>query len=228
MFEFTTWHASFPDFLISLWHYTVIGKHFLISNGRNRVRWVILGLLQDGACTILFANLSVNSLKGDLSNDTTFNPPLFSLVYTFNYISHDKFLERHAFVLLLSYSPDICIVQRSVWTASSLGGIWVSAGSIITDVLMRLKPWRMWIPLGRFKLLRLKPWRMWIPYGSFKLLRLKPYRMWIPCGRFKLLRLKPRKMWLFIMVDVKSCEEWYPMADLNFQGWSHERSGPSW
>jgi hypothetical protein len=27
----------------------------------------------------LFENLSVNSLKQDLSNDATFNPPLFSL-----------------------------------------------------------------------------------------------------------------------------------------------------
>jgi hypothetical protein len=31
----------------------------------------------------LVENLSVNSLKGDLSNATTFNPPLFSLVNTF-------------------------------------------------------------------------------------------------------------------------------------------------
>ena len=47
------------------------------------VRWVVLGLLQDGACTDLVENLSVNSLKGDLSNATTCNPPLFSLVNTF-------------------------------------------------------------------------------------------------------------------------------------------------
>ncbi len=45
-------------------------------------RWEVLGLSQDGAF-ILFENLSVNSLKGDLSNATTFNPPLFSLVNTF-------------------------------------------------------------------------------------------------------------------------------------------------
>jgi hypothetical protein len=31
----------------------------------------------------LFENFSVNSLKGDLSNPITFNPPLFSLVNTF-------------------------------------------------------------------------------------------------------------------------------------------------
>jgi hypothetical protein len=32
----------------------------------------------------LFENFSENSLKGDLSNNTTLNPPLFSLVNTFN------------------------------------------------------------------------------------------------------------------------------------------------
>jgi hypothetical protein len=31
----------------------------------------------------LVENLSVNSLKGDLSNATTFNPPLFPLDNTF-------------------------------------------------------------------------------------------------------------------------------------------------
>ncbi len=83
MFEFTTWHASFPDFFISLRHYTVIGKQLLLSNDRNRVRCAVLGLSQDGACTDLFENLSVNSIKGDLSNATTFKLPLFSLDNTF-------------------------------------------------------------------------------------------------------------------------------------------------
>jgi hypothetical protein len=32
----------------------------------------------------LYENRSENSLKGDPSNDTTVNPPLFSLVNTFN------------------------------------------------------------------------------------------------------------------------------------------------
>jgi hypothetical protein len=81
MFEFTTWHAIFPDFFISLRHYTVIGNQLLLSNYRNRVR---RGLSQDGACIDLFENLSVNSLKGDLSNATTFKLPLFSLDKTFN------------------------------------------------------------------------------------------------------------------------------------------------
>ncbi len=46
-------------------------------------RWVVLGLSQDGACTNLFENFRENSLKGDLSNDTTVTPPLLSLVNSF-------------------------------------------------------------------------------------------------------------------------------------------------
>jgi hypothetical protein len=38
---------------------------------------------EDGACTDSFENFRENSLKGDLSNDITLNPPLFSLVNTF-------------------------------------------------------------------------------------------------------------------------------------------------
>jgi hypothetical protein len=55
----------------------------LISNDINRVRWVVLGLSQDGVCNDSFGNLSENSLKGDQSNDTKFKPHLFSLVNTF-------------------------------------------------------------------------------------------------------------------------------------------------
>ncbi len=50
------------------------------------------GLLQDGAFTDSFENFSVNGLMGDLSNVTSFNPPLFSLVNTFNHI---KAFEYH-------------------------------------------------------------------------------------------------------------------------------------
>ncbi len=75
--------ASSPDFFIKLRRNTAIGKQFLIGNDRDSVRQVVLGLSQDGACTDLVENLSENSLKGDLSNATTFNRPLFSLVNTF-------------------------------------------------------------------------------------------------------------------------------------------------
>ncbi len=44
--------------------YAFIWKQLLISNDRNKVRWVVLGLSQDGTCTDLFENLSENSLKG--------------------------------------------------------------------------------------------------------------------------------------------------------------------
>jgi hypothetical protein len=91
MFEFTTWHASFPDFFISLRHYTVIGKQLLLSNDRNRVRGAVLSLSQDGASTHLFENFRENSLKRDLSNDTTANTPLFSLANTFKgRVWHEK------------------------------------------------------------------------------------------------------------------------------------------
>ncbi len=51
----------------------------LFADNTNRVRGAVLGLSQVGACTDLFENLSVNSLKGDLSNTTSFKPPIFSL-----------------------------------------------------------------------------------------------------------------------------------------------------
>jgi hypothetical protein len=84
MFEFTRWDTSFADFLIQLRSYTDIWKQLLFANDRNRVRGTVLGLSRDGACTDLIENLSVNSLKGELSNATAFKPPFFSLVSTFN------------------------------------------------------------------------------------------------------------------------------------------------
>ncbi len=67
------------QFFIRCWE-----TKLLIAKDRNRVRWLVLVLLQDGACMDLYENHSENSLKGDPSNDTTVNPPLFSLVNTFN------------------------------------------------------------------------------------------------------------------------------------------------
>ncbi len=80
--------CTIPSFQLSVWcekwvaaqHDAVICKRLLISNDRNRVRWVVLGLSEDGTLTDLSENLSVNSLKGDLSNATTFNP-LFSQMF---------------------------------------------------------------------------------------------------------------------------------------------------
>jgi hypothetical protein len=65
-------------------HYADIGKQLLLANSRNRVRGAVLDLSQDGACTNSCENFRENSLKRDLSNDTTVNPPLFSSVNTFN------------------------------------------------------------------------------------------------------------------------------------------------
>jgi hypothetical protein len=61
-------------------HDADIGIQLLFANIRNRVRGAVLVLSQTGACTDLFENLSENSLKGDLSNDTTFKPPPTSFV----------------------------------------------------------------------------------------------------------------------------------------------------
>jgi hypothetical protein len=63
----------------------------LFANDTNRVRGAVLCLSQDGACTNLFENFSENNLKGDLSNDTTNNPPLFSLVNTFKMVRFKVF-----------------------------------------------------------------------------------------------------------------------------------------
>jgi hypothetical protein len=45
----------------------------IVANNRNRVSGEVLGLSQNGSFTDMFENLCVNSLKGDLTNDTTFN-----------------------------------------------------------------------------------------------------------------------------------------------------------
>jgi hypothetical protein len=65
-------------------HISVIGNQLLFANNRNRFRGAVLCLSQDGACTDSFENFRENTLKGDISNDITLNPPLFSLVNTFN------------------------------------------------------------------------------------------------------------------------------------------------
>ena len=59
--------------------YAIICKQLLISIGRNRVRWVVLGLSEDEAYTGLSENLSVKRLKRDLSIATTLNPTSFLL-----------------------------------------------------------------------------------------------------------------------------------------------------
>ncbi len=64
------------------------GNQLWFANNRNRVRGAVLCLSQDGACTNLFENFREYSLKRDLSNDTTDNPPLFSLVNTFKGTVH--------------------------------------------------------------------------------------------------------------------------------------------
>ncbi len=71
-------------FFIKLRRYTTIWKQLLFANDTSRARRAVLGLSQDWACTDSFENFRKNSIKGDLSNNITLNPPHFSLVNTFN------------------------------------------------------------------------------------------------------------------------------------------------
>ncbi len=82
----TVWCEKF----VAARHYAVFSKQLLNANDKNRVRWIVLDLLQDGACTDFFENLSEISLKGDLSNATTFNSSLFLLVDTFKIFKLQK------------------------------------------------------------------------------------------------------------------------------------------
>ena len=100
-------------------HYAAICKQLLNANDINRFRQVVLDLLQDGACNDFFENISENSIKRDLSNATTFNPPLFSLVDTFKCAS-PKIANPHIFVIELQIanlqiSPKYCttLLQNS-------------------------------------------------------------------------------------------------------------------
>jgi hypothetical protein len=65
MFEFTKWHASFPDFFIHLRHYTGIGKQYCFQMTETGFAEQFLASHRMGACTDLFENLSVNSLQGE-------------------------------------------------------------------------------------------------------------------------------------------------------------------
>jgi hypothetical protein len=62
---------------------------------------------KDGACTDFFENLSENTLKGDLLDANTFNPPLFSLVDTFKncIVSHSHSVGTRESVNILCSGP---------------------------------------------------------------------------------------------------------------------------
>jgi hypothetical protein len=81
---------------VAAWHYSVIGNQLLFANNRNRVRGVVLCLSQGGACSNLSENFREYGLKRDPSNDTTDNPPLFSLVNTFKWCSSQLSCRRGA------------------------------------------------------------------------------------------------------------------------------------
>jgi len=133
-------------------------KQLSYSYNRNRVRWALVGLSQDGVYTDLFEHLSVNSLMRDLSNQyTTFNPPCFSLFNTFNayygvtivphcasqishkwkkYIPYNQFLPFYMKIMLIIdglYRENfVCTMQDITFT---LNGNWCSS-IIITHYLL--------------------------------------------------------------------------------------------
>ncbi len=105
-----------PLFQLSVWcekcvaarHYGVIGKQLFISNDRQRVRWEVLGLSQDGVCTDSFVNFSVKSWKRDQSNDTKFNPPLSP--WSIPLICTVPKSIRVGFCNLFNYFSNVCII----------------------------------------------------------------------------------------------------------------------
>ena len=97
-------------------HYAVIGKQLLISNYINRVCRPVLGLAQDGVC-----NLSENGLKGDRSNDTKFNPPLFSLANTFK-----QEASRYLLILITSLDSTNRLNRNGFITFVAYTYIWVN------------------------------------------------------------------------------------------------------
>ncbi len=84
----------------------IILIEFLYSNNRNKLRWAILGLPQDGVCTTLFENFSVNSLKRDLTKNAIFNPPIFSLV-TFRVRIYEGYLTYNIRYFFHSFNPRV-------------------------------------------------------------------------------------------------------------------------
>ncbi len=91
LFQLRVWCEK----LVAARHFTVIWKQLLIPNDRNRVRWVVLAFrpLTGWGLHRFVWKLQREQLKWDQSNYLTlhqiqpctkFNPPLFSLVNTFN------------------------------------------------------------------------------------------------------------------------------------------------
>jgi hypothetical protein len=73
-FKFMMWKVksvSQPDTI------ALLGINNCLQITGTGVRWVVLCLSQDGACTDSFENFRDNSLKGGLFNDYSHPPPSF-------------------------------------------------------------------------------------------------------------------------------------------------------
>ena len=83
--------CTIPLFELSVWCEKCVASDTIALLGNNYCLQILeTGFAEwfyashrDGACTNFIENFSENSLKGDLSNNTTLNQPLFSLVNTF-------------------------------------------------------------------------------------------------------------------------------------------------
>ncbi len=122
----------------TIWKVCIRGNQLMFANNRNRVPWVVLCLSQDGACTDSFENFRENSLKGDLSNDITLNPPLFSLVNTFNSgFCNGCIVKRCLYTVTRPYAgfrhPDRMAPESSVWGGENDCFIW--SGNMLAQVL---------------------------------------------------------------------------------------------
>ncbi len=62
----------------------------------------------------MFENFSENGLKGDLSNATTFNPCLFSLVNTFNLANEYVKIEKKKLTLFIHIKTNEFLMNQVV------------------------------------------------------------------------------------------------------------------
>jgi hypothetical protein len=82
---------------------------------------VVLCLSQDGACTDSVENFREKSLKGDLSNDIILNPPLFSLVNTFNKLTCSLDRQKHKALYVSTEVTDYFLRHLSLQNISIPG-----------------------------------------------------------------------------------------------------------
>ncbi len=69
--------CQFPEYFHKPRNYAVNWKQLLYSNKSNTLRWVVLGLLQDGVCTDFIENLRREYIKARPVDWYHFQPTSF-------------------------------------------------------------------------------------------------------------------------------------------------------